>query len=127
MNATRRLRLSQRALDDIADILDDSFGNFGPRARRRYEVLIATALEALAQDPAALGSLARPELGGDVRTLHLRHCRDIARGADGVVKSPRHLIAYEVTAGEVIVLRLLHDAMELERHLPPPDPDQTPG
>ncbi|MFZ3006856.1 MAG: type II toxin-antitoxin system RelE/ParE family toxin [Phenylobacterium sp.] len=122
MNTPRRLRLSQHALNDIANVLDESFENFGPGARHRYEALIATALEDLARDAAVAGSIPRPELGDDVRTLHLLHCRDRAGGAHGTVKSPRHLIAYEVSGEEVIVLRLFHDAMELSRHLPPHDP-----
>jgi toxin ParE1/3/4 len=36
------------------------------------------------------------------------------------VKRPRHLLLYRILAPELIGIgRILHDAMELERHLPP--------
>lgn len=93
---------------------------FGPVARRRYQSLLVTALRDIASDPERPGSTARPELGPAVRSYHLRHSRKRANAPEGIVRTPRHLLLYRtVTSGVVGVGRVLHDAMELERHLPP--------
>ncbi|PWR24878.1 type II toxin-antitoxin system RelE/ParE family toxin [Zavarzinia aquatilis] len=111
--------LSAAAREDIVDALVWTQERFGENGRRRYEVLIATALRDLAADPFRGGSIDRAELGECVRSYHLRHSRDRARQAHGPVRRPRHFLLYRVTpAGAVGVGRLLHDAMELERHLP---------
>jgi len=112
------LRLSQAAQDDIIDILAWSQTQFGEAARRRYQRLIAIALGDIASDPLRPGSLERPELGRGVRSWHLRGSREAARGADGAVTRPRHYVIYRQMAGQVIVGRVLHDSMELTRHMP---------
>ena len=107
---------------DLAAIFDTSVASFGVQARRRYEAIIEVALGDLLADPLCVGSLDRPELGPKVRTYHLRYCRGRGKGKAGLVGSPRHLLAYEFDGDRVLVLRVLHDAMELARHLPPDDP-----
>lgn len=85
---------------------------FGASAQRRYERLLSSALVDLLDDPQRINSALRPELGEGVRSYHLRH----ARKHSGVAR-PRHLILYRMDdAGTVEVGRVLHDAMELERH-----------
>ncbi|MCL6706464.1 type II toxin-antitoxin system RelE/ParE family toxin [Pseudomonas sp. R2.Fl] len=112
-------RLSLLARADIVDILAYTHEPFGPQARLRYERLIATALRDLANDPERRGSLARPEFGEAVRSYHLRFSRDRAGGDFGSVRRPRHFVLYRPIAPNLIGIgRLLHDAMELERHLP---------
>lgn len=127
MSRPRDLELARAAEDDIAAILDHSAEAFGHAARRRYEVLIATGLQDLRSDPLRPTSLARPELQAGVRTYHLRHCRDRAATVEGAVRAPRHLLVYEApTTALVRVLRVLHDAMELDRHIPAAD-NSPPG
>jgi toxin ParE1/3/4 len=122
----RRLTLSQAAADDIASLLDYSTEQFGSAARQRYEVLIATGLEDLRSDALRSASIDRPELG--VRTYHLRHCRMRATSSVGAVGAPRHILVYEVSADELVrIIRVLHDAMELERHLPKADDSASDG
>ena len=112
----RTLRVTVAAAADIVDVLDQSRQHFGASTRSRYARLIARALDQLrGGDPA--GSLARPELGPEVRTFHLRLCRE-SGGADRV-RNPRHLIAYTADAGQVVILRLLHERMDVPRHVPP--------
>jgi toxin ParE1/3/4 len=109
---------AQAAQDDIARILDHSVEQFGLPARRRYEILLETAIEDLGADPARPGSRERPELGAGIRTYHLRHSRGRARSRGGRVGKPRHFIAYTLAdATHVLILRLLHDAMEPSLHL----------
>ena len=64
------------------------------------------------------GSVARPELGPGVLTWHLRRSR--TRSTGGTVHQPRHFVVYRLDTDVVIVDRILHDAMDLRRHLDPP-------
>ncbi len=113
------LRLSATAREDIVDLLAWTNEHFGEQARLRYERLIVTALRDLAEDPERVGSIDRAELGLHVRSYHLRHSRDRVPGEKGVVRRPRHFLLYRISpAGVIGVGRVLHDAMELERHLP---------
>jgi len=57
-----------------------------------------------------------------VRSYHLFHSRESALGPDGIVRWPRHIPLYRPTGPDVIGIgRVLHDAMDIEQHLPPGD------
>ncbi|HFH3460290.1 type II toxin-antitoxin system RelE/ParE family toxin [Pseudomonas aeruginosa] len=85
-------------------------------ARRRYQALIGAALEAVATDPQQVGSISREELGAGLRSIHLVYCRSMPNV--GKVVRPRHFVFYRVATDQVLeVVRVLHDSMELERHL----------
>lgn len=115
---TRTIRLAAAARADIVDILEYSEAQFGLAARQRYEHLVATALRDIAEEPERPGSAPRPELGGDIRSWHLRLSRDRAKADGGTVRQPRHMILYTVIGETSVgVLRVLHDAMELHRHI----------
>jgi toxin ParE1/3/4 len=108
-----RLRLSALAQADIVNVLAWTAQRFGDQTQSRYEQLLSNTLRDLSSEPLRLGSAARPELGDDVRTYHLRH----SRKHSGVAR-PRHLILYRIAEGSIVeVGRVLHDAMELERHV----------
>ena len=115
-------RLSASAQSDILDILAWSHDQFGDEARIRYEALIVAALRDVAAQPDRPGSIQRPELGAAVRSWHLRLSREHARATTGIVRHPRHFLIYRFEPGLVVVGRILHDAMELSRHL---DPDSS--
>jgi toxin ParE1/3/4 len=116
VTARRRLDLTQATADDIADLLDYSAERYGTAARRRYEALIAAGLEDLRSDALRPASADRPELG--VRTYHLRHARSRAGSVSGLVSAPRHLLVYELAADDLVrIIRVLHDSMEVERHV----------
>jgi toxin ParE1/3/4 len=108
-------RISHAATADIIDILAWSHDQFGEQARQRYEKLIATAIRDLATDPTRSGSVNRPELGDGVRSWHLRGSRDHTAG--DVVRRPRHLLVYRTDNDILVIGRVLHDAMELRRHI----------
>lgn len=111
-------RLTDAAEADIVDVLAWSETHFGPAARLRYQRLILTALIDIASDPVRPGSLARPELGADVRSWHLRLSRDRAKGQNGAVLRPRHFLIYRpVDPAMIVIGRVLHEAMELQRRL----------
>lgn len=114
-----RYRVTASAQADIIDILAHTEAQFGEAARLRYERLIATAIRDIAGDPTRPGTLDREELGSDARTWHLRASRERARTEAGIVRRPRHLLLFRVEAdGLLVIARVLHDAMELERHRP---------
>lgn len=114
-----RYRVTASAQADIIDILAHTEAQFGEAARLRYERLIAMAIRDIAGDPARPGTLDREELGSDARTWHLRVSRERARTEAGIVRRPRHLLLFRIEAdGLVVIARVLHDAMELERHRP---------
>jgi toxin ParE1/3/4 len=107
-----QLRLSAVAQADIVKMLTWTAERFGISAQERYEHLLSSALSGLLANPERIGSAARPELGDRVRSFHLRY----SKRHTGVAR-PRHLILYRIgDAGIVEIGRLLHDAMELERH-----------
>lgn len=115
---TRTLEISLAAQGDIRRILHTSALEFGNDARGRYAVLIATGLEDLRLDPMCPGSMTRSDLLAGTRTYHLVQCRRRAGRGGKSVKSPRHLIVYATPdPNQVVVLRVLHDAMELSGHL----------
>ena len=103
---------------DIAIILARTEEDFGIAVRKRYEALIGASLRAIAGDPFRLGSTARPEFGEGVRIYHLRHARG-RRKAAGRVRAPRHFLLYRCASPDIVgVGRVLHEAMELSRHIP---------
>lgn len=118
-----RVRFNGPAERDIEQILRSSLNQFGARAQRRYNSLILAAVRALEQDAPPAGCIARPELGPGIMTYHLRHCRNRPPPTERTAGQPRHLLVLQQEAEDsVAVLRLLHDAMDVARHLP-----DTPG
>lgn len=114
-----RYRLSATAQADVVNILSWTQREFGEAARWRYERLIVTALRDVVAQPQRPGSVARPELGAGVWTWHLRLSRARAAGDAGEVRRPRHFLVYRIEPELLVVGRVLHDAMELTRDLPP--------
>jgi toxin ParE1/3/4 len=112
-----RYRLSEAAQGDILGILAWTDEQLGEAARRRYESLVVTALRDVASQPDRPGSVARPELGTGVRSWHLRLSRSHVRPGLEVVRRPRRFLVYRTEPALVVVGRVLHDAMELARHL----------
>lgn len=104
-----RVRLADRAAQDVEDILDWTFEQFGPLQLQIYTDVINDALEALNAGPQLIDVRRRPELGDDVATLHVaRH------GYKG-----RHQLVFRVdeTTCLIEILRILHDSMDFQRHL----------
>jgi toxin ParE1/3/4 len=114
-----RYRMSDAAQADVIDILAWTQEQFGEAARLRYESLLVAALRDIATQPDRPGSVDRPELGAGVRSWHLRLSRDHAGTGPAAVRKPRHFLIYRVQPGLLVVGRVLHDAMELARHLDP--------
>ncbi len=111
MTGTRwRIRLGDEAEKDFARILKHTKDKFGDRQFEIYRATLSDALAALEAGADVLGSVARDEILSNLRTLHVAR-----KGRRG-----RHFIMYRAAAGQVIeVVRILHDAMDLARHIPP--------
>lgn len=106
------VRLSAAAEADFRQILRWTVGNFGSVQARVYADTLSSALKALCAGPSVIGVKERTEIGGNIWTLH------VARNG----RKGRHFIMFRVAGAQeskmVDVLRLLHDSMDLERHLP---------
>ncbi|MGE0725205.1 MAG: type II toxin-antitoxin system RelE/ParE family toxin [Alphaproteobacteria bacterium] len=108
--------LSARARSDYRQVLRWSESRFGDAQARRYAELLADAVASLSAGPDVAGAKRREDLVAGVRTLH------VARGGHRA----RHLVVFRVEDADarvIAVLRLLHDAIDIVRHLPPDDPD----
>jgi toxin ParE1/3/4 len=96
-------------------ILAWSEEKFGAEACERYRQLIATAIRDAAARSDDVGHQLRPELGDKVFTWHLSQSR--TRSPGGGVRRPRHFLICRQDGDVLIVGRILHDAMELRRHV----------
>lgn len=108
-----RLVISSAALKDYQDIVAWTVSQFGAQQARAYAQVIESALQDLREGPEIVGIKWRPELGARIASLHLAR-----KGYKA-----RHLVIVRVEtrlASEdpvIEVLRLLHDRMDLQRHL----------
>ena len=102
------VRLTATADADFKNIIDWTLGLFGDRQARIYADTLAAALTALTEEPAAVGAKERSEIRRGLFTLH------VARGG----RKGSHFVLFRVGPNEahhyVEVLRLLHDAMDLQ-------------
>jgi toxin ParE1/3/4 len=109
------VRLTAAAEVDFEDILRWTVERFGDAQARAYAETLSSALEALVAGPSVIGAKARDDIAKGLFTLHVAR-----QGRKG-----RHFVVFRIGRDrerEVIeVLRLLHDAMDLPRHLPPVD------
>jgi toxin ParE1/3/4 len=107
------VRLTATAQADFQDIIRWTSAQFGPGQAQVYAGTLSAALEALANGPRIGGARARDDIAKGLFTLH------VARGG----RKGRHFVMFRIGDDpdrEVIdVLRLLHDVMDLPRHLPP--------
>jgi toxin ParE1/3/4 len=101
--------LGELAEQDYDNILLWTAETFGARQAMAYGRLIEMAFGALMRDPLAPPSRSRnDDVGPGLRTLHL-------------ARPGRHLLLYSIGDERVRVLRILHDSMEISRHLSPDD------
>lgn len=110
---SRTVRLTAAAGADFEEILRWTVDQFGEAQARIYAGTISAALNDLAAGPTIVGARERDDILKGIFTLHV--AREGRKG--------RHFVMFRVGCPpdrEVIeVLRILHDAMDLQRHLPP--------
>ncbi len=111
-----RFRISRPARSDIAGILSASETRWGGEARGRYESLIATAMRQAASDPQGEATRDRSDMSPGLRSLHLRRVR--VREQQLKVKEPVHVVFFRMAEPDLVeIVRVLHERMELSRHL----------
>ncbi len=103
------VRLSAEVENDFYSILDYTIETFGERQADPYKTLIQEALSTLSSGPEAPGSKTRNDIQAGLRSLHIS-----SPGRRG-----QHFIIYSAAPDNlIVVLRILHDAMDLPRHIP---------
>ena len=106
-----QVRLAATVEADFDEIVQWTAARFGKRQANLYAETLLAALDALKEGPLLPGVKTRDDLFTGVFTLHA------ARSG----RKARHIIVFRVDPhgdGEVLqVLRILHDAMDLPRHL----------
>ncbi|MBI5128090.1 MAG: type II toxin-antitoxin system RelE/ParE family toxin [Rhodopseudomonas palustris] len=104
-----RVRLGAPAEVDFANIIKWTTETFGSRRARAYRDTLIEAIGELVEGPDAVGSKARDDIMSGLRTLHVaRHGR---RGG--------HFLMYRTAPdGTIEIIRILHDRMDLQRHIP---------
>jgi toxin ParE1/3/4 len=108
MSSVWRVRLAEQAELDLLSITLWTVENFGTQQAEIYAQTLSLAIEALHDGPEVLGATVRDDLGLGVRALH------VARQG----RNARHFVVFRTAPEQTIeVLRLLHDSMDLARHL----------
>ena len=111
----RTVRLTAAAENDFRDIVRWTLTEFGSRQARVYAATLSAALRDLTAGPSTPGARQRDEIAKGVFSLHVAW-----KGRKG-----RHFVIFRIVRDQdtnmIDVLRLLHDAMGLPRHLPPSD------
>ena len=109
MSVVWKVRLAAQAELDFSEIITWTLENFGERQAETYAETLILAIEALHDGPEQLGAKARDDIEPGIRTLHIAR-----QGRKG-----RHFVVFRETQGQCIdVLRILHDSMDLARHIP---------
>ena len=107
------VRLTATAEADFEEILRWIVDRFGEAQARIYVETVSAALNDLTTGPTVVGAKKRDDILKGIFTLHVAR-----KGRKG-----RHFVMFRVGRAPdhdvVEVLRLLHDAVDLQRHLPP--------
>lgn len=100
--------LAYQAERDIADILAWTEEHFSRQQADFYAEILTSALATLFDGPDAIGAKERDDILPGIRVLHV--ARQGKRG--------RHYIVFRSEeACRIDVLRILHDSMDLARHI----------
>ena len=95
-------KLSEYAEKDLAGIFDYTLQTWGEEQFRRYRDKLQEALDEICKNPLSVRSKSRDEL--------FKGCRSFSAG--------KHVILYRVKEVRVEIARVLHQSMDLERHIP---------
>ena len=112
MDGFWRVQLSALAKQDYRDILQWSKEKFGVAQAKNYANTLSVALQDLTAGPDIVGVKDRSAISPGVKMLHVARKRH--KGS--------HIVLFRVAKVKqrdtIIVLRLLHERMDLARHLP---------
>jgi toxin ParE1/3/4 len=109
--STRRwtVRLTAAAASDFEHIIEWTVEHFSESQALAYAETLSLVIDALTEGPLITGARQRDEILKGLYSLHVAR-----QGRKG-----RHFVMFRIAAsGDAIeVLRLLHDSMDLPRHL----------
>jgi toxin ParE1/3/4 len=110
MKGAWTVRLVAVSEQDYLEIIKRSAQDFGAIQAEVYAEILAMAMNALhLEGPEAIGVKAREEIGHGIFTLHAATHK----------RKARHFLVFRVLEIQTIeILRILHDRMDLARHLP---------
>jgi toxin ParE1/3/4 len=105
-----RVRLSRAAEADFSAIVAWTATHFGDVQAQRYAEVLTLSITALHDGPDLIGAKTRDDIGHGLKSLHVARM-----GHKG-----SHFVVFRTDTGKTIdVLRVLHESMDLPRHLPP--------
>lgn len=117
MSGGRRwtVRLSEAAARDLRGIATWTAARFGAAQAEIYGETLAATIDELQAGPRAAGARPRSDILPTAFTLHVRRKR----------RKGRHLFLFLADEADrnIEVLRILHDSMDLARHVPDVGPD----
>ncbi len=102
-----KIILGRLAEEDLANIAAWTAANFGGRQADAYIEAILDTIDEFSSGE-LLRSKTRDEIARGLRTLHMAE-----PGRRG-----RHLLLYMEGEDAITIIRILHDSMELSRHIP---------
>ena len=111
MNGPWTVRLVAASEQDFLEIVKKSAQDFGLIQAETYALTLALAIDALGEDgPETIGAKERTEIGPGIFTLHAARRKR---------KASHFLVFRTVSPRTVEILRILHDRMDLARHVEP--------
>ena len=114
---TYQITRTLKAETDITRIRDYTLKNYGSVATKAYLDLLRQTFKDLLSDPFRPGSQDRPDIAPHIRSYHISLSKQ--RTSSRIIKKPRHIVLYFLPKpDEIVVLRILHDSADLQRHLP---------
>lgn len=105
-----QVQLSALAKQDYRQILRWSAEKFGATQAKSYANTLSSALQDLSAGPDIIGVKDRSDISPGIKILHVAR-----KGHKG-----SHIVLFRIanTKHAIVVLRLLHERMDLARHLP---------
>jgi toxin ParE1/3/4 len=104
-----RVRLSQAAEDDFLAIVAWTATHFGNVQAQKYAEVLTLSITALHKGPNVIGAKTLDNIGQGLKSLH------VAR----MGRKGSHFVVFRAATENIIdVLRMLHESMDLARHLP---------
>ena len=104
-----RVRLSRAAEADFSAIVAWTATHFGNVQAQKYAEVLTLSITALHDGPNVIGAKTRDDISHGLKSLHVAR-----RGSKG-----SHFVIFRAATDNTIdVLRVLHESMDLARHLP---------
>ena len=98
----RSVKYARRASADLEDITDYTAQTWGAEKAKKYTKDIRAKMEEIVEGEASIEPM------------------DVGRAGMFKARVNRHLIIFEQTDKHILIIRILHDAMDIPRHIGPP-------